>query len=265
MNIDIHNLMNSRWAPPIAAAAVGFAIGAVGGHIYESRKEEEGEVIVINIDELRKELDESIEALKDKVYPEDEEEPDEVEEEEPGVRVLTDTSEHPSYGTGPLDLAVTVGNDDVEEVMEETIEEDEPEVVNIFAHSVEGEWNWETELQARKNAQGPFPIHEDEYMTNEEDSFPQSTVTYYEADDIMADSNDTPLYGWQTIIGPLRWGFGSSDANSFYVRNPAMKAEYEVLRDPGSFSETVLGLEADADQERAELKHSRTLRFRLDD
>lgn len=258
MNIDIHNLMNTRWAPPIAAAAVGFAIGAVGGHIYESRKEEQGEVIVINIDELRKELDESIEALKDKVYPEEDEDVDEA----PG---LADTSAHPSNGPGPLDLAITVGNDDVEEVMEETVVEDEPEVVNIFAHSVAGEWDWEVELQARKNAQGPYPIHEDEYMTNEEESFPQSTVTYYEADDIMADSNDTPLYGWQTIIGELRWGFGSSDANSFYVRNPAMKAEYEVLRDPGSFSETVLGLEADADQERAELKHSRTLRFRLDD
>ena len=262
MNIDIHNLINTRWAPPVAAGAIGFAIGAVAGHIYEKRKEEDDEVIVISIAEIKRELDEQLATLAESLDEGDEEA---VEEDKDETSDHPDAASDPSESLGPLDLAVTVGNDDVEEVMEETIVDEEPEVVNIFAHSAEGEWNWEDELRARQNAQGPFPIHEDEYMSAEEEGLSQSTITYYEADDIMADSNDTPLYGWNVIVGELRWGFGSSDVNSFYVRNPAMKAEYEVLRDPGSFAETVLGLEADADQERAELKHSRSLRFRLED
>lgn len=259
MNISIHNLTTQRWPVPVVAAGVGFVIGAIGGHIYETRKKEESEVIVINVAELRRELDDSINSLKDKIFP-DEDIDKSGEDAEPG----------------PLDRAITIGLDangeevmeeymTPEELTEELVPDDEPEIVSIFAHSAEGEWNWETELKARKNAQGPFPIHQDEYMTQEEDAYSQSTLTYYEADDIMADSNDTPLYGWKTIIGPLRWGFGSSDINSFYVRNPAMKADYEILRDRGSFAETVLGLQAEADGERAELKHSRSLRFRLDD
>ena len=252
MNVDIRNLMQRPWVAPAAAGVVGFAAGAIAGHLYEKRKEEaEGEVIVIDMDEIRKDLDESIAKVEEK----------ELEEE-----IEATKRRHPAAPkVEPPTL--TIVPDDEEEVMEEVIEIEEQEeepIVNVFANGKPDDWDWETELASRTN-DSPFCIHEEEFMANEEDSLPQQTLTYYEGDNIMADSADTPLYGWDNITGPLRFGHGSSDQNSFYVRNPNLKGEYEILRDPGKFAEIVLGLEADSEQERAELKHSRQLRFRMDD
>lgn len=254
MNVDIRNLMQRPWVAPAAAGVVGFAAGAVAGHLYEKRKEEaEGEVIVIDMEEVRKDLDESIARVEER-------------DEELEAEIEATKRRHPATPlVEPPELTIVP---DEEEVMEEEIEiieeqEEEP-IVNIFANGKPDNWDWEKELALRTD-DSPFILHEEEFMANDEDSLPQQTLTYYEGDNIMADSADTPLYGWDNIVGPLRFGHGSSDQNSFYVRNPNLKGEYEILRDPGKFAEIVLGLEADNEQERAELKHSRQLRFRMDD
>ena len=63
----------------------------------------------------------------------------------------------------------------------------------------------------------------------------------------------------------MKFGHGSDDPLVVYIRNHQNKAEYEILRESGSFQVEVMGLDAlaDIDNER-QLSHS-TRRFRQDD
>ncbi len=78
----------------------------------------------------------------------------------------------------------------------------------------------------------------------------------------MADEDDTPVYNYDRVIGPLNFGHGSGDPNVFYVRNHRRKTEYEILYNTGLFSEEVLGLEIEDNERVKDLKHSNIQRFR---
>lgn len=145
------------------------------------------------------------------------------------------------------------------------IPQEEPEeesVVNIFA-SEDTEWNQEAEEASRQNATEPYVISKDEFYSDEL-GYTQTTLTYYQGDDILVDQEDIPVYNYTATIGELKFGHGSQDANVFFVRNDKNKAEYEIIRDRGHYSVEVLGLEAEAQTERAQLKHS-LRKFRQDD
>jgi hypothetical protein len=134
-------------------------------------------------------------------------------------------------------------------------------VVNIFpkVHGDDEDWNYEQEV-AQRTPDKPYIIHRDEYYDNENDDR-QSTLTYYEGDNILCDSHDTPVYDVENVVGFLRFGHGSQDPNICYVRNERLMAEYEVLRDGGYYQVEVLG-EA---LEEKDIKHSKQLpKFRLE-
>jgi hypothetical protein len=135
-------------------------------------------------------------------------------------------------------------------------------VVNIFTPKVHGDdedWNYEQEVAAR-TPDKPYIIHRDEYYDNENDDR-QSTLTYYEGDNILCDSHDTPVYDVENVVGFLQFGHGSQDPNICYVRNERLMAEYEILRDGGYYQVEVLG-EA---LEEKDIKHSKQLpKFRLE-
>ena len=129
---------------------------------------------------------------------------------------------------------------------------------NVFEQTVDG-WNYADEIVTR-SPDRPYVIHRDEFW-NEEKGYDQSTLNYYAGDDIMTDSDDTPIYNYQNTVGELLFGLGSGENNVFFVRNEKLKSEYEIIRDMDSFSSVVLGMDLDG---RSDLKHS-TRKFRLDE
>jgi hypothetical protein len=135
----------------------------------------------------------------------------------------------------------------------------EPAVVNIFAID-DPDWDYEAELNTRSGA-APYILHKDEFL-NDEMGYHQTTVTYYEGDDILADESDTPVYNYTQLMGPLNWGHGSGDANVVYIRNEKNRQEWEVLLHRGHFSIEVLGNEYEKELAADEMKHSSNRRFR---
>jgi hypothetical protein len=129
-------------------------------------------------------------------------------------------------------------------VEEEELEDAEPVVENVFKGPKDN-WDYEAELSTR-SGEAPYVIHFDEFSANEME-YTQSTVTYYEGDDILADEYDTPMYRWENNLGELNWGHGSNDANVVYIRNETLEMEWEVLRHTGRFEVEVLGLEPGSD------------------
>lgn len=138
-------------------------------------------------------------------------------------------------------------------------EQEEPEPVHVFVNP-DGDWDYEAELTTR-DSQGPYVIHIDEFMADEMD-YHRDTLTYYSGDDIMADSDDTPIYNYAGLMGELKFGHGSKDPNVVYIRNEKIHMEWEILLHEGMFSEEVLGLAMENDAE-TEIHHERSvLKFR---
>lgn len=124
---------------------------------------------------------------------------------------------------------------------------------NVFAGNDE-DWNYQEEL-AKRTTTEPYVIHKDEFYATEND-YSQVTLTYYAGDNMLVDENDAPVYNYETIIGPFRFGHGSGDPNVFYVRNDKNEAEYEVCQDPGLYAVEVLGSDIEDVTRAADLKHS---------
>lgn len=123
-------------------------------------------------------------------------------------------------------------------------------------------WDYEIEIAGR-NPSEPYIIHKDEFYADEM-NFTQTTLTYYAGDNIMADEEDVPLYNFETVTGPLRFGHGADDPNVVHIRNERRKAEYEVIHNDGMFSREVLGLEIEDNARVDEIQHSKNRKFKLD-
>lgn len=146
-----------------------------------------------------------------------------------------------------------------EELIREDVEAAAEEVQNIFELG-EGEsgFDYEAEVRMRK-PERPYLITSQEHDENE-DEFEQSTLTYFEGDDVLLDSRDKPIPDPDMIVGDdnlLRFGVGSGDPKVVYVRNERLKMDFEILKSEGKYTEEVLGF----------LKHSyegpRNRKFRL--
>lgn len=102
----------------------------------------------------------------------------------------------------------------------------------------EDDWDYEIEILQR-DPEVPYIIHYDEFRENDPDN-DQSTYTYYEVDDILADARDIPVDDMDALIGLGnlgKWGHGSNDPNVVYIRNEHLGLDVEVVRDRGSFAE----------------------------
>ena len=134
---------------------------------------------------------------------------------------------------------------------------DEPRPVPRVVRTEDGEkdkhdgWSYPAEMQRRTSTR-PYIIHQDEFATNETE-YSQSSLTYYEGDNILADEDDTVVNNLDDLIGEdnlKRFGHGTDDLNLLYVRNPVIEAEYEIARNPGSYEQEVMGLEHSDDYRR---------------
>lgn len=141
--------------------------------------------------------------------------------------------------------------------MEERVATDEkPEPYVFVKFNDDDDWDYEQEILARAALPDdvPYVISIEEYMQNEND-WHQTNLTYYAGDDVLVDENDTPIPNKEKIVGELKFGHGSNDANIVYIRNPKMSIEWEVVYDRGSYQEEVLGLEIEKAYP-SELRHS---------
>ena len=105
-----------------------------------------------------------------------------------------------------------------------------------------------------------YVIHRDEFFGDEMGWDSQSTLTWYAQDEVLTDEHDTVLnQPWNLIgVGMNMFGHGSGDPDVVYIRNEHLEAEYEVLRDPGSYAVQVLGGQVEDRMTQEDFKHSRS-------
>lgn len=124
-------------------------------------------------------------------------------------------------------------------------------VKRVFRHvdntkdKMEG-WNFPAEM-ARRTADRPHIIHQDEFAHNESE-YDQVTYIYYAGDDVLVDEDEQLLIDRDSIVGNgnlRRFGHGTDDFNILYVRNPVLELEIEICRHNGSYEEEVLGLDSE--------------------
>lgn len=100
---------------------------------------------------------------------------------------------------------------------------------------------------------GPFIVSVDSFQ-NEYEHYSKNTLIYYEIDDILTDDRDEVITNSDEYIGPDAldsFGEGSDDENVVYVRNFKKEADYEIIREKGSYRETVLGFQENQDYKNA--------------
>lgn len=146
--------------------------------------------------------------------------------------------------------------------VEDETESEEVEAINIFA-SEDTEWDQEAEELRRAETSGPYVLHKDEFWSNDT-GYTQNTLTYYVGDEMLCSEDGSLVYNLANVVGELQFGHGSGDRNIVYIRNDELKAEYEVIRDRGQYRIEILGMDAEDEQDRNQLKHS-IRRFRQDD
>jgi hypothetical protein len=138
---------------------------------------------------------------------------------------------------------------EAEDTEEETVDEKDEVAVNVFLQNREPDVDVETE---DRNPDRPYVISEREFMENE-DNFRQMTLTYYAGDDVLVDEADKDIPYPDPVIGDhnlQRFGDGTDDANTVFIRNERLSTDYEVVRSDGKYAHEVLGLQHSADYPR---------------
>lgn len=133
---------------------------------------------------------------------------------------------------------------------------------NAFDHDEpqpepEDPWNQQVEMQGR-GAIHPYVIHQEEFMAND-DEHEQVTLTYFSGDDVLSDERDTVIAEPDVIVGLdnlQKFGHGSGDPNTVYIRNPRLEVDYEVVRSEGTFAQEVHGF-TDGDLQHSERRRRR--------
>lgn len=103
-------------------------------------------------------------------------------------------------------------------------------------------WIYAREL-AKRTPDHPYVIHQDEFNSSEL-GYSQTSYTYYAEDDVLTDTDDTPLPNADKVVGQdnLKWGHGSDDMNVVFVRNDSLELDMEICRSPKSYETEVMGL-----------------------
>lgn len=250
MNERVIELLRKPWVVPTSVGVASFVVGAGAGYIFARRQYhmllQEAEEAIADFNNSSDEITSLTNELKAITKGLKEDTESFLSEVKPKREVVEmehrDVVMNPR--PNPKDIVVVPPPDD----------EETPEVINIF-NNKDDDWNYEIE-QSTRTKERPYTIHADEYF-GEEMGFGQSTLTYYEGDEILCDENDVPMYKYPDIVGELKFGHGSGDPNVVYVRNEKLHAEWEILRDKGKYEIEVLGHQVEREMDQEELKHSR--------
>jgi hypothetical protein len=111
--------------------------------------------------------------------------------------------------------------------------------------SMRDNWNYPLEL-ARRSPDLPFIIHSEEFAA-EEPEYLKVTYTYFEADDVLVDEDNEPILNWEHLVGTnnFRWGHGSTDEDTVFIRNDLRRLDMEVTRSLKSYAVEIQGLNFD--------------------
>lgn len=103
----------------------------------------------------------------------------------------------------------------------------------------------------------PYVISVTEFH-EEMHEFEKDSLTYYEGDDTLCDMSDRVITDIDGSIGTaslLRFGDHSDDRNTVFVRNVSMATDFEVTRDSGEYTDTVLGLPSEKPVKVRKMRH----------
>jgi len=227
---------------PLAALAsagvVGFVLGGAVSYIYTKNKPEDQEYVYEHVKQTT-DVDENQLSLF-----------------EHSVDDLVSDDLVEEIG----DIVLNKRNDPADIVVEEDEDVTVPNIVSIF-HSKDGSgWDWDKETTKRGKTQ-IYQIHKDEFFA-QESGYDQTTLTYYDGDDILVDEQEVPIYNHKAVIGTPKFGYGSGDQNVAYIRNDANKGEYEIIKDEGLYQVEVLGQEFESTMATRDSKRENLHKFR---
>lgn len=137
------------------------------------------------------------------------------------------------------------------------------ETVNVFEstdHILQkgADWDYAQEVKAR-DPRFPYVIHMDEWQENPQE-FEQENLVFYEGDEVLTDDNDQVIADADEAVGLSnlsRFGHGSGDPNTIFIRNEVREVDYEIARSHGMYAQEVHGF--DPDQIR-DIRHSNEIR-----
>jgi hypothetical protein len=94
-----------------------------------------------------------------------------------------------------------------------------------------------------RSEEEPYVVSIAEWSNDEED-FDKITVRYFEEDTTLVEELRSETLPLESVgeSNLLRFGVGSQDESIVYVRNEMLKIDFEVIRDEGSYTATVLGI-----------------------
>ncbi|MCA1800665.1 MAG: hypothetical protein LC687_06440 [Actinobacteria bacterium] len=144
------------------------------------------------------------------------------------------------------------------------VDEEGSQSINVFRQSsADSEFDYAEELKHR-TPDHPYIISEEEYMNNET-SYDQSQLTYYEGDGTLADSRDKEIPLIDNVAGEdnlTQFGHGSGDVNIVFIRNERLELDFEVLRSEGKYAHEVLGFEHSDGGNRGRQQSKQAKKFR---
>lgn len=118
------------------------------------------------------------------------------------------------------------------------------EVRNVFqlddtSKSAEEGWDYTIEMEDRKGKE-IYIIHQDEYGADDNEEI---TLSYYGGDDILCDASDRIIDDQGKLVADCldRFGHGSGDKNTVYVRNETLGIDLEVIKSDKTYAEEVHG------------------------
>lgn len=95
-----------------------------------------------------------------------------------------------------------------------------------------------------KDPKVPYVVSVDDYMEGV-DGFESHTLTYYEKDQQLCDDKDQLIADVRQTVGfgnLQKFGSKSGNGDTVYIRNHERQADYEVVREAGSYREEVLNI-----------------------
>lgn len=103
-------------------------------------------------------------------------------------------------------------------------------------------WDYEFEM-AKRTSDRPYIIHEDEVG---EKDWPVTNLVYYDGDDILAEAlGDHIVPNRDEVVGienMKRWGHGTRDPSSVFIRNEHLQIDIEMSRSSRTYAEDVHGI-----------------------
>jgi hypothetical protein len=267
MNDILVQIIKKPWVIPTAVGLVSLGVGATAGYIYGRKKGVDDFIDAVQ-DQWSPRLIEEVEALYENIENSREEF---IDIQESTLETRESFNEYrklvEDYGLSESLTVEDITNAPEEVFMEaEELEEEveEPLVThNVFVG--DDSWDYDKEYDLRETlTDEPYYIHVDEYLRNDL-GYRQETLTYYALDDTLCAEDDRAVWNYRKLTGELMFGHGSNDKNVAYIRNTAVRVEWEILYHHGSFAAEVEGHDVAEGFESADLKHSNNRKFRQED